>query len=189
VIGVYCATYPPANFLWFSDIGLIVTAVALWLESSALASMMTLAVFLPDIGWTVVFLGRLITGAHFGGVTGYMFDPAISKVVRALSLYHLFLPPLLLWLVYRIGYDRRAWWFQTLCGWVVLLITFCTTRPGDNINWVYGLGGGPQQVMPQAAYLTIVMLVFPLVLYLPTHGLMLWLFGRNGHRSGRDSPV
>jgi hypothetical protein len=39
---VYYKKYGPANFLWFSDIALITTVAALWLESSLLASMMTL---------------------------------------------------------------------------------------------------------------------------------------------------
>ena len=40
VVPVYWRRYGPANFLWFSDIALLVTVPALWLESPLLASMM-----------------------------------------------------------------------------------------------------------------------------------------------------
>ena len=38
--GVYAVKYPLVNFLWFSDIALVLTVPALWLENALLASMM-----------------------------------------------------------------------------------------------------------------------------------------------------
>jgi hypothetical protein len=35
--------------LWFSDVALLVTVPALWIESRLLASMMALAVILPEL--------------------------------------------------------------------------------------------------------------------------------------------
>jgi hypothetical protein len=179
LIRIYWMTYPLANFLWFSDIALIVTGVALWLENSTLASMMALAILVPEIGWTVALLSRLITGAHLGGVTGYMFDPGIPKAVRALSLFHPFLPMVVLWTIYRLGYDRRAWFLQTGFGWMVLLITFCSTRPSENINCVFGPGGSAQHFMPPILYFAIVMVAVPLLIYLPTHWVLLRLFSHS----------
>ena len=43
LVPVYWAHYGPKNFLWFSDIALLTTGAALWLESPLLASMMMLA--------------------------------------------------------------------------------------------------------------------------------------------------
>lgn len=40
LIPIYWKHWGPANFLWFSDIALILGVPALWLESSLLASMM-----------------------------------------------------------------------------------------------------------------------------------------------------
>ena len=56
----------PANFLWASDIALFVTLAALWLESRLLASMMTLAVLLPELLWNVDFFGSLLGIDIFG---------------------------------------------------------------------------------------------------------------------------
>ena len=71
---VYVRKYPLWNFLWFSDIALLVTVPALWLESSLLSSMMLLSIFLPELVWNIGFFGRLLTGKRIGGLTDNMFD-------------------------------------------------------------------------------------------------------------------
>jgi hypothetical protein len=92
--------------------------------------------------------------------------------VRALSLFHVWLPPLLLWLVYRLAYDERAWIVTTIVAWVVLPFTWLVTERGEeSVNWVYG----PERIAP-LAWLAIVMLAFPLLVYLPTHLLLRALF-------------
>ena len=79
------------------------------------------------------------------------------------------LPFLLLWLVSRVGYDRRAWMAQTLVAWVVLPVCYCCTKPSDNINWVFGPGQQPQTWMAPRLYLALLMVFFPLCVYVPTH--------------------
>jgi len=61
--------------------------------------------------------------------------------LRALSLFHVLLPVLLLWLLYWLGYDRRALPATMLLCWVVLPVTYLFTDPAQNINWVFRLGG------------------------------------------------
>jgi hypothetical protein len=177
LVPVYWVHWGPRNFLWFSDIALLTTAVALWLESSLLASMMTLAIALPELAWNVDFFGRLASGRHVLGLSGYMFDGRKPLFLRALSLFHVALPVLLVWTVHRLGYDRRAWAFQTVVALVVLPVTYALTEPADNVNWVYGPGSKPQTRISPRAYLVLVMLFFPLVIYLPTHLLLRALFG------------
>jgi hypothetical protein len=177
LVPVYWVNWGPRNFLWFSDIALLTTAVALWLESSLLVSMMTLAIALPELAWNVDFFGRLASGRHVLGLSGYMFDGRKPLFLRALSLFHVALPVLLVWTVHRLGYDRRAWAFQTVVALVVLPVTYALTEPADNVNWVYGPGSKPQTRISPRAYLVLVMLFFPLVIYLPTHLLLRALFG------------
>lgn len=168
MVGVYPATYGPVNFLWFSDIALILTVPAMWLQNPLLASMMAIATLLPEIGWTISFCCRLFFISHFGDATAYMFAGSIPWAIRALSLFHLFLPLLLLWMLDRLGYDRRAWIAQTLLCWIVLPLTFFLTQPKNNINWVFG-PGALQHFMPPASYLIAEMMLIPLLIYLPTH--------------------
>jgi len=173
IVPVYLAYYGPANFLWFSDIALIVTGVALWLESPLLVSMMVVGVLLPELLWNVSFLTRLLTGVHVFGLADYMFDTRIPKWIRALSLFHVVLPVLMLWMVHRLGYDPRALPAQTALAWVILPLTYAVTKPEDNINWVYGPGARPQRQVSPPLYLAFVLIFFPLIVYVPTHLLLL----------------
>jgi hypothetical protein len=176
LVPVYWVQYGPGNFLWFSDIALFATAAALWLENSLLVSMMALSVLVLESVWIVDFIIGLITGSSVIGLSAYMFDSKISLPIRALSLFHIFLPLLLVWLLYRSGYDTRALVAQTLLAWIVLPASYFLTKPPANVNWVYGPGGGPQKWLPAPLYLLLLMLAFPLVLYLPTHFLLKKLF-------------
>jgi hypothetical protein len=162
-----------ANFLWFSDIAMLVAGVALWLENPFLASMMAVGVLLPETLWNVSFLARLLTGKRVSGLADYMFEPGKSLLVRGLSLVlHVVLPVVLLYLVARLGYDGRAWLAQTILAWVVLPVTYLVTDPAKNVNWVFGPGGRPQRRLPPLAYLALLMVAFPVAVYLPTHLLL-----------------
>jgi hypothetical protein len=176
LVPVYWQNYGPGNFLWFSDIALLTTTAALWLESPLLASTMTLSVVLLELVWNFDFFLRLISGASTIGLSSYMFDPKISLALRALSLFHVVLPTLLLWLVYKLGYDARALGLQTIIAWVVLVSSYCLTASSENVNWVRGLGKTPQIWMPAPLYLALMMILFPLVIYFPTHLLLRKLF-------------
>jgi hypothetical protein len=168
LVPFYWRHYGPANFLWFSDIALFLTVAALWAESPLLASMQAVSVTLLELLWIADFLWRLFTGSHLVAISEYMFKPENPLFIRALSLFHFFLPFLLLSLVYRLGYDSRAWVAQTLVAWVVLPISYWVSKPSDNVNWVFGLNE-PQKYIAPKLYLAVLMLAFSLAVYLPTH--------------------
>ena len=177
IVPVYLAYYGPANFLWFSDVALIVTGVALWLENPLLVSMMTVGVLLPELLWNVTLFTRLLTGVRVSGLADYMFDTRIPKWIRTLSLFHVVLPVLMLWMLHRLGYDPRALPAQTALAWVILPLTYAVTKPEDNINWVYGPGARPQRQISPPLYLAFVLILFPLIVYVPTHLLLLAALG------------
>lgn len=176
VIVVYWRKYGPQNFLWFSDIALIGTGLALWLESGFVASMMAVGVLLPEAVWNFDFFTRLATGKRVVGLSAYMFDRDRPLYLRALSTFHVMLPILLLWLVARLGFDERAWIAQTALAWLVLPLTRAVTSPERNINWVFGPGEEPQRRIPPLVYLALLMIAFPLFVFFPTHLLLAWLF-------------
>jgi len=139
--------------------------------------MMAISVLLPEVVWNVGFFGRLLTGKNMGTLAAYMFDSSKPLYVRSLSLFHVVLPVLLIWLVHKLGYAAHAWLGQTLLAWIVLPLTYLVTDPKENVNWVYGPSSEPQTVIPKRLYLLLVMLFFPLFVYLPTHLILRAAFG------------
>jgi len=173
---VYSFKYSLGNFLWFSDIALLTSVPALWLESSLLASMIAVGIALPEVLWNVSFFGQLLTGRRITGLTDYMFDPHKPLYLRALSLFHVFLPVMLLWMIHVMGYAPDAWIAQTALTWVVLPLTYFFTNPEENVNWVFGPGAKPQKRIPPLIYLGLLLIGFPLLVSLPTHLLLQMLF-------------
>jgi long-chain-fatty-acid--[acyl-carrier-protein] ligase len=174
----YWATYGPTNFLYFCDVALFFTLAAVWLESPLLASMPAVGIVLPQMLWVIDFVGALV-GHPVTGMTDYMFkDTPIYP--RAISLFHGWLPFLLLWLVHRLGYDRRALVSWTCLAWVLLFICyyFMPAPPPPesnpnlpvNINYVYGLSDDRAQTwMPPNLWFTLLLVGLPVCLFLPTH--------------------
>ena len=176
LVPIYWRQYGPANFLWFSDIALLVLGAALWLENALLVSMMAVSVVFFEAVWIIDFFFRLATGRSLTGLSAYMFDPAIALFIRGLSGFHIILPLLLLWILHRLGYDQRAFFWQTILALVVLPLSYLVSNAQDNVNWVYGFGKNPQRILPAPLFLIVLMLLFPIAVYLPTHLLFIRIF-------------
>jgi hypothetical protein len=176
IVPVYAKKWGWGNFLWFSDIALLLMVPALWLESRWLVSMMAVGVLLPESFWIISFFYRLLTGKRISGLPDYMFDAEKPLWLRALSLFHVFLPVLMLWMLVRLGYEPLAWLAQTALAWIVLPLSYLLTDPKENVNWVYGISSKPQNRMPPLVYLGLVMICFPVAIYWPTHLVLKLLF-------------
>ena len=169
LVPIYWRQYGPVNFLWFSDIALLALVPALWMENALLVSMMAVSIIFFEALWNCDFFFRLATGKSLIGLSAYMFDPKIPLFIRGLSCFHIVLPLLLLWMLHRLGYDHRALMWQTIVAIVVLPLSYLMSNPQENVNWVYGFGENPQKVLPAPLFVLVLMLLFPLVIYLPTH--------------------
>jgi len=156
------------NFLWLCDFANFGLLAALWAESAVLASSQLAGVLLIQTLWTVDFLGRLLSGHHLLGGTEYMFDPAIPPAVRLASLFHVATPPLLLWALRRLGYDRRALPLQIAIGWAVLCVSLAF-GPERDLNWVWGPYERPQAWVSPWLWFAGCLAGFPLLLWWPTH--------------------
>jgi hypothetical protein len=185
LVPFYWINYGPQNFLWFCDVAMLMTLPALWLENRLLASMPAVGILLPQAAWVVDFFAKLFAGSSFFGIADYMFNPQIPLFVRGLSSFHGWLPFLLLWMVWRLGYDCRALLWQTALGCLLLVLSFLLTAPppppADNPNWavnvnsVFGQGDKPQTMMSPVLYLAAQMVFYPVCFYVPTHFLLRWL--------------
>jgi hypothetical protein len=79
-----------------------------------------------------------------------MWDAAYPWWLRALSLFHVLLPIVLLWSIRRVGYDRRAPWLQLALAAFVLVVSRLM-GPAENPNFaftdpLFGRAWGPAPV-------------------------------------------
>jgi hypothetical protein len=196
LVPTYYRTYGPADFLYICDVSLFTTLLAVWLESPLLISMQLVATLVPQGIWLIDFLAGLC-GLHPLGVTDYMFNPALPLFSRVLSLFHGWLPLLLLWLVKRVGYDRRALLGQSILG-VTLMLTcyFVSPLPGMpsdnpnatvNVNYVFGTSSQKAQAYVDPR-LWLLMMCGALVVvgYLPAHAISSRVFARPVETQGDE---
>lgn len=178
----YWDAYGPTNFLYFCDIALLLTCVALWRESALLASACAVGIVLPQLLWIIDFMATWV-GAPLTGMTAYMFQPAIPVFARFLSFFHFWLPLVLLWLVFRLGYDRRGLGLWCAVAWAAMWVSYLylpmppapLEQPGlpVNVNYVFGLNDkAPQAWMPQPVFFGFMLLALPALIWWPTHWLM-----------------
>jgi hypothetical protein len=176
-VPLYWKHYGAQNLLYFCDLGNFFIAAALWLESPLLFSWQATGLLLFQSLYTIDLLGAVLSGRHVIGGTEFMFDNAVPLYLRLLSLFHLVTPPLLLWAIWRLGYDKRGWKYQTLTAWVVVPINYMW-RPQFDINWARGPFSREQHVLPGWAYLLGYLIVIPLLVYWPTHLALQWWTSR-----------
>lgn len=141
LVPVYWARFGLVHFLWASDIALLITVIALWRESRLLASMVAVAVMLPELAWNLDFFTRLITGHGLTGLdaTAYMFNPAQPLWLRGLSLYHALLPLLLLWMATGSAMTGAPCLPRHCCaGWCCPALTCSQTRHRTSIGYLDG---------------------------------------------------
>jgi hypothetical protein len=184
LVPVYWYCYGPTNFLYYCDVALLMTVAALWLECALLASASLVGIFLVQMVWVADFLGTLV-GHPVVGMTDYIFKPPFF--LRALSFFHFWLPFLLLGVVWRLGYDRRAFWVWSVLAWILMPICYFLMPPPPppenepdqpvNINYVYGFSPDAKQtwIANDDFYFALVMVGLPLGILLPSHLVFCWL--------------
>ena len=179
LVPVYWHYYGPTNFLYFCDVALLLTLVGIWIESPLLISMCAVGILLPQTIWVADFAAHFF-GVSLVGTTDYMFKDT-SLFLRGLSLFHGWLPFLLVYLTWKLGYDRRA--FAAWTGLATALILVCfffmpPPRPDPgltpvNINYVWGFSDEAAQTwVPPAVWVIGLIVGMPLMLYAPIHFLL-----------------
>jgi hypothetical protein len=174
---VYWHYYGPTNFLYFCDISLFLTLVGIWTESALLVSMCAVGLVAVQTLWVVDFVLNFF-GLPLVGMTAYMFNHENSLFLRGLSLFHGWLPFLLVYLVWEFGYDRRGFPAWTVLAWALMLTCFFFMPPPNpnaglqpvNINYVYGPSDAVAQTWVHPyVWLAGMLIGLPLLVYLPTH--------------------
>jgi hypothetical protein len=199
LVPIYVDHYGAANFLYFCDCALLMTAVGVWFESSLVISMSAVGIVAVQTLWMVDFLGHAL-GLQVIGMTDYMFEPSTPLYLRGLSLFHAWLPLLLLWLVHRLGYHPLALPAWTTLGTMLMIISY-TCLPGPpapadhplepvNVNLVFGFSDArPQAAMPGFWYLLLLLVGMPALCYYPTHVVLRWWCRPSASRAPLDASL
>ena len=180
LVPVYWANYGPTNFLYFCDVALLITLVAVWSEGALLVSMCAVGIIGSQPLWVIDFLSNLV-GLPLTGLTDYMFAADHSLFLRSLSLFHGWLPFLLVYLVWRLGYDGRGLPAWTVLAWMLIVICFFFMPPPQpnpgltpvNIDYVWGFSDiEAQHWISPALWVAGLMILMPILLFVPTHFLL-----------------
>lgn len=161
--------FGPQNFLWMCNIAQFLVLYAVWRDDRLVLSSQAGMVCLVGLVWTLDFTQGLVTGGRTATFTYYMFDTDTPLLARASSLYHVGLPLFVLWLLRRSGYDSRGPWLQSVIGGFAIVGAWLLTEPERNVNWVYEPFGIEQTWMPTSAFVALLLLLYPLVLFYPGH--------------------
>jgi hypothetical protein len=180
LVPVYWYYYGPTNFLYFCDAALFLTLAGIWLENSLLISMCAVGILAPQTLWVVDFVLNLLRISLLG-MTDYMFKHENSLLLRGLSLFHGWIPFLLLYLVWQVGYDRRGFPVWTVLAWALMLICFFFMPPPNpdagltpvNINYVWGPSDSAAQTwVSPYVWLAGMLIGMPVLLFWPVHLLL-----------------
>jgi len=178
----YALAYGFANFLFLCNLSVILGCIGVLAESPLLITSQAIGVLVVGAAWTLDLGWRLLTGAHLIGGTEYMWEERWPLFTRLLSLYHVVLPPVLVWAAARVGHDRRGLRLQSAIA-VAGVLVGRALGPEANINQAFVDPVLKRSFEPPALHLAIVAGTLVLVVY-PLSDLLL----RRLLRSPRPSP-
>lgn len=164
-----------ANFLHLCDAAVILTCIGLWTNNMLLISSQAVGSLIIDFSWVLDVLWKISLNHHLVGGTEYFFDSAYPLWVRLLSLFHLALPFVLLWALYRHGYDLRAWALES----AITLFLYSAARftsPEANIGFAFTDPFFHHSWKPAPLHVAFTVLFLMLVVFLPTHLILRQVF-------------
>jgi hypothetical protein len=186
-LAVYTAVHQgPWSLFWFCNVALFLATAGMMLERALWVSMAAVGVLVIQLLW---IFDLLLTAANLSPIrmTAYMLSDEVTSFKKGLSLFHAWMPPLLGYALWKLGYDARAllYWTLVMCGLLLVSYLFLPAPPAPadaptmavNVNYVFGLRmSGPQQRMPELAWLAAMMVMMPLFFFLPAHLALARLF-------------
>lgn len=149
-VPAYWLFWGPVVFLNLCDIAVVLSCIGLWRGSAVLLTSQALSSIVVDGAWTLDLVWRAAAGRHLIGGTEYMWDAQYPPWLRALSLFHVVLPVLLVWSLRRVGYDPRGLPLQVAIA-AAVMIASRALGPSVNANFaftdpLFGRSWGPAPV-------------------------------------------
>lgn len=181
-------------FLYLCDIALFLTYFTYVFVNNEqlrrlLYSTACVGILLPQIVWNVDFVINLLKLESINKlkISTYMFNPRLKWYLKLLSLFHAWLPMLLVYYVKREGYDLNAWICWVGLSFVINIICyFVSPKPSSdidsmimpvNINYVFGLESDREQkTFSKPVYWFLFINFVNVAASFVTHIVLIWLF-------------
>lgn len=162
--------------MWFSNLSVLLLTASLVTNRPLPASIVLVGVGVLEVVWSFDLGLRLILGGPAMGLTEYVFVPRLAPDevprplwARLVALYHLLIVPIGLWIVCRLGYDRRALRHVFIgCG-LIGLGCLLTLDPSLNVNRVRHFGPFNENWLTTPGYFATWVAVLFTFMWWPTH--------------------
>lgn len=191
LLGLFCFIYwfldflniiflvkKPTYALWFSSIGILMTAISLIRRNPVLIAVTFCTYFVMESVWVLDFLLRVFFQYDFLGLTDYLFEKGYSRKDFIMSMYHIFIPAVLLYaqLLTKTIY-KYAWVGSVLYVTTLAAITYFITDKSDIVNCVHKTtkcsGFFSSNIAPYPYYIFILIALVTLIIYIPTNYILL----------------
>jgi len=161
--------------LHLCDVSVVIACRGLWFRQPLMVSSQALLAPLVGILWSLDVLWRMATGHHLVGGTEYMWDDHYALWIRLLSCFHVILPLVLLWALQILGYDRRAFAFQTAITGLLLIVSRFLS-PQLNMNYAFQDPLLHRTWGPAPLQLAVILAGALAIFFWPTHLVFLRVF-------------
>jgi hypothetical protein len=177
-----------ARIFYFCSVTLLLSGIGFIRRSRLILSTQLLAAFTYHLVWNIDLVMHL-AGSSFTGNAAYMFEGNRFFLQNFLSVSHIYMVPLLIYGLYKLGsYDALAWRFASLQIAVLNACAFIIGTPEDNVNYVYGFfwERTAQQVMHPIIFVVVLTAAEIVVVFVPLNYAFAALSGwRSAHRKRR----
>ena len=172
-VPAYTHYWGAQDFLYICNVGVVLTCAGLWFGNSLLLSSQAVSTVVIGTLWGIDVAWSAVTHGHalIGG-TEYMWDASRPLWVRLLSFDHLVVPATALWAIRKVGYDRRAWAFQSGVAAVVLVLSRWVA-PERNLNFAQKELVTYHSWGPAPTHLLFLWSVLVLVVYWPVQAVLI----------------
>lgn len=139
VVAIFNAILNPeiANFLWLCYIALLLIGIGMMIGNSLLIITQLNIYLIPIIVWNIDFFYQLFTKTPLLGITDYLFIGGLNSLGNFISLQHIYLFPLAIYAVYKIGLKSKKAWMISFLEIFILFWLSLLTSADKNTNCVF----------------------------------------------------
>src|SRR3989344_4591136 len=159
----------PSWIFWFCYISMILIGIGALRKDSLLIAAQFNLLFFPLLFWNIDFFLVLFSGNSYLGIAGYFFEEMLLPA-RIISLEHLFLIPMILYLLYLIKIKKKDILKSYIISIFQVSLIFAVMKilnaNIDNVNCVFeNCYSFLNFLLPYASYTVLWFLVYFIILF------------------------